>query len=338
MILSFNTSRFQSNTRKDEYSASTDPLRFLHRIISAIRAPGVVPKDFVLGVKLNAADYVLCANSSEENDEDRVLRHVKDIATWDIVDFIEVSGGTYENPGDILHSTTNPKVSWLISHSEFMTEIETAKGEPSNKREALFSRFSQRARATLLSSSTSPYTPPLGSSRPRPLILLTGGLNTSQLMTSALRNGHADLLGIGRLSVELPYLPRALRQTSGITPPSSLSTPVLSERLLELLEALIKELWTRIPDALRPGFPPLIGAGVAMAAYQVTMRRLAVTPVPVGNQITERRIAVKPKLLDVVRLWLYVAPGPGLVRLTDSTWVVVALVIVVGVLVTSMVP
>jgi 2,4-dienoyl-CoA reductase-like NADH-dependent reductase (Old Yellow Enzyme family) len=87
----------QSNKRTDAYSALTDPLHFLRRIVSAIRAPDVVPDNFILGIKLNAADYAHGASSTDG--EDRVLQHVRDIAGWNTVDFIEVSGGNYENPG-----------------------------------------------------------------------------------------------------------------------------------------------------------------------------------------------------------------------------------------------
>lgn len=77
----------------------------LQSIVSAIRTPGIVPDDFVLGIKLNAADYVSTdaaagedTSSSDIADEERVLGHVRAIASWKMVDFIEVSGGTYEDP------------------------------------------------------------------------------------------------------------------------------------------------------------------------------------------------------------------------------------------------
>lgn len=60
----------------------------------AIRAPGVVPEDFVIGVKLNSADYAGDGNLKE----DRALKHVREIGSWGLVDFIEVSGGDYEDP------------------------------------------------------------------------------------------------------------------------------------------------------------------------------------------------------------------------------------------------
>lgn len=68
----------------------------------------VVPRDFVVGVKLNGADYLdseladkrkADANRAQEH---RALEHVKNIASWQSVDFIEVSGGDYENPGTAL--------------------------------------------------------------------------------------------------------------------------------------------------------------------------------------------------------------------------------------------
>jgi 2,4-dienoyl-CoA reductase-like NADH-dependent reductase (Old Yellow Enzyme family) len=85
--------RFQTNRREDEYSVDGDnALRLLHRIVLGIRKS--VPKDFVLGIKLNAGDYV-----DGMTCQDRALDHVCTIASWNRVDFIEISGGDYENPG-----------------------------------------------------------------------------------------------------------------------------------------------------------------------------------------------------------------------------------------------
>lgn len=180
-----------------------------------------------------------------------------------------------------------------------MSEPRTTKRKSSNKREALFARFSQRARSALLSRF------PANHDKKRPLIMLTGGITTTDLMASAVSNGHADLLGIGRLSVEIPYLPRALQESAGVIPPPPTILPTISDRILSLLEALVKALWNSIPDVARPRFPQLVGSGVGMAAYQVAMRRLAVTPI---MEIPERML-VAPSLVDVIRLWIYVAPG-----------------------------
>jgi len=71
----------------------------LFRIVSSIRAK-VSRKDFVLGIKINTSDYSLSDTSkSKQQQEETAFKHVCDIVRWGIVDFIEVSGGDYENPG-----------------------------------------------------------------------------------------------------------------------------------------------------------------------------------------------------------------------------------------------
>lgn len=85
----------QSNHRTDEYSAKSDPLHFLRDVVYAIRAPGVVPDNFVVGVKLNSADYTQDAGGLSEA---RPLQHVREIGKWGLVDYIQVSGGDYEDP------------------------------------------------------------------------------------------------------------------------------------------------------------------------------------------------------------------------------------------------
>lgn len=98
---SFYLPLFQSNIRDDAYSAKHAPLHLLHRIVTAIRE--VLPRPFVLGVKLSSSDYVGAGSvqnaQAEEEAEDRALAHVVDVARWDMIDFIEISGGDYENPG-----------------------------------------------------------------------------------------------------------------------------------------------------------------------------------------------------------------------------------------------
>ena len=69
--------------------------------MTSIRA--VLPRPFVLGVKLSSSDYVGAGSvhdpRAEEEAEDRAVAHVVEVARWDMIDFIEVSGGDYENPG-----------------------------------------------------------------------------------------------------------------------------------------------------------------------------------------------------------------------------------------------
>lgn len=87
-VTPFRLTPFQTNLRADEY---TEPLRFLRQIVLAIR--DTVPRTFIVGVKLNSGDYVHGGFSEEHG-----LDHVRVISSWDKIDFIEVSGGDYEDP------------------------------------------------------------------------------------------------------------------------------------------------------------------------------------------------------------------------------------------------
>ena len=82
----------QSNRRTDEYG---EKLHLLRRIATEIREN--VPKDFVLGVKLNSADFF--DRKAVSSKDEKVLQHVRDIVSWELFDFLEISGGDYENPG-----------------------------------------------------------------------------------------------------------------------------------------------------------------------------------------------------------------------------------------------
>lgn len=91
----------QNNIREDAYSSKHAPLHLLQRIVTSIRK--VLPRPFVLGIKLNSSDHVGAGSlhdaQAEKEAEDRALGHVVDIARWGMIDFIEISGGDYENPG-----------------------------------------------------------------------------------------------------------------------------------------------------------------------------------------------------------------------------------------------
>jgi 2,4-dienoyl-CoA reductase-like NADH-dependent reductase (Old Yellow Enzyme family) len=85
----------KSNKRTDQYSCDTpvNALRLIHHIVTSIRAS--CPPDFVIGIKLNAADYVSGGAGAEE----RALSHLRHLASWQMIDFVEISGGDYEDPG-----------------------------------------------------------------------------------------------------------------------------------------------------------------------------------------------------------------------------------------------
>lgn len=82
----------QSNKRTDEYG---EKLYLLRRIVTEVRRS--VPKDFIVGVKLNSADFV--DGKAVTTSDGRPLQHVRDIVSWGLIDFMEITGGDYENPG-----------------------------------------------------------------------------------------------------------------------------------------------------------------------------------------------------------------------------------------------
>lgn len=180
--------------------------------------------------------------------------------------------------------------------------MENSAAEPS-KRQALFARFSRRALAELkIMAAASPAVP-------RPLIMLTGGLSTPELMQSALSHGHSDLLGIARLSVTSPELPRLLEQRARGRKAAQVDVKHMTFSNLNaghILESCLVSLWTRIPDRLRPQFPRLIGAGAEMASYTVAMRSLSLPPII--SEFEEH--SLQTGLAQVIHMWLYVAPGP----------------------------
>ncbi|KAF8637868.1 hypothetical protein AX17_002494 [Amanita inopinata Kibby_2008] len=263
----------KTNHRQDTFSSDADnALRLLQRIVDEIRE--AVPKDFVLGVKINSADYV-DSNTPEDDasSEERVTQHVLSIARWGKVDFIEISGGDYESP-------------------DFMA----AGGK--SRRQAFFAHFSQHIVKSLDSSP---------SDSARPLITLTGGLRTPSLLCDVVSSGHADLLGIGRGSILRPDLPLYLRQvletSKSIDDAEVWDSPFEREPDLEypafLRRRSLSWLWRRLPRI------PLIGAGVQMAWYGVQMRRLG------ASQAEALKLDYNlGSFRAVTKLWFWVSKEP----------------------------
>lgn len=104
------------NRRTDKWGGSLENrMRFLVQIYQGIRA--VVQPDFLVGLKLNSADFQ--KGGFDENDSLQVVQKMSELG----IDFIEISGGNYENP-----------------------EMLMAK-ESTKKREAFFLDYAEKARA-----------------------------------------------------------------------------------------------------------------------------------------------------------------------------------------------
>ncbi|GAA5873899.1 hypothetical protein JCM8547_008635 [Rhodosporidiobolus lusitaniae] len=228
------------NLRNDEYGGSARKrLTLLSRIIDAIRAELPQKSGFCLGVKLNSSDYVKGGLTEQD-----ALDNIKWIAEHGGVDFIEISGGSYESPEFMSTSTADLAI----------------KGPSSAAREAFFDTFSHRARWMLstLPHSTLPT--------PAPLILLTGGFRTRLGMTRALHTATkspptADLIGLGRPAAADPLLP--LRLLSPAVPASEARSPIYdSLRGVRWLKALL-------------GWIAVFGPGLDVSWHMMAMRQVA---------------------------------------------------------------
>lgn len=232
----------KTNIRQDQYSISppVNSLRMLREIVEAIRA--MMRRDFVVGVKINSADYIQAGERPSDArlqvETNRVLDHVRAIAHWGLIDFIEVSGGDYESP-------------------EFMSS------KPTTPRQAFFSHFSRMV-IEHINRDPAPSKP-----TPVPVILLTGGLRSPAHLQTALDAGHADLLGIGRGSITCPDLPVMLQKRLSY-----------GEDRVEYQSKKDTEPFACDPgDDLKPPFwlpkVGLIGASFQLAWYTVRIRSIA---------------------------------------------------------------
>ncbi|EGO29760.1 hypothetical protein SERLADRAFT_365771 [Serpula lacrymans var. lacrymans S7.9] len=250
----------ESNLRQDEFSCAPEhALHLLRRIVFSIRE--AVPPNFIVGLKINAADYAqskIGRSSTSDHgidEERRILDHVMTIARWGLVDFIEISGGDYENP-------------------DFMS----VRPFPESRRQALFARFSYQALKAIQSLPLPP-----GS---HPLVLLTGGLRTPSHLRNALAYRHAQLLGIARGSILCPHLPQLLQQSQENAFHKSDDDfehqSFAPEPRIQSGRSIFKRCIYSWTSNIR-----LVGAGMGMAWYIVAMRRLAIARIQKYGNVAE---------------------------------------------------
>ncbi|KAJ7193504.1 hypothetical protein GGX14DRAFT_588396 [Mycena pura] len=264
----------KSNIRTDEYSK--DSLRLLHRIVVKIRR--AVPPTFILGLKVNAADYSDASVAGHVSD---ALEHVRIIANWGLVDFVEISGGDYEKPDFISDSAPSA-------------------------RQALFSEFSQHA-ARAIGAMAIPRAP---------LVLLTGGLSTPAHLYAALSAKHAHLLGIGRSAVLCPNLPKLLHaqlEAADDTDPNAPFAPP-PNLCIGSSDSVVESIVRRLPRI------ELVGGGVTMAWYVVMLRRLATSNLHTNSartrSVSPRADYTVGGLGGVVWMWAWFGPELLTLRFT----------------------
>ena len=161
-----------SNRRTDRWGGALENrARLILEIVRRIRAR--LRSTFIVSIKLNSADF---QRGGFSEDDSAV------VAGWlagEGVDFIEISGGNYEQPRMIDFNRKDP--------------LAANKRESTLRREAYFLDFVPKLRARV--------------SIP---VMVTGGFRTASAMLSAVRDDGVDLIGLGRPIVIDPDAPRKL--------------------------------------------------------------------------------------------------------------------------------
>ncbi|KAG2148901.1 hypothetical protein DEU56DRAFT_729964 [Suillus clintonianus] len=173
----------RTNTRNDEYGGSlVNRAQILLEIIAAIRQEVQSPS-FIISVKLNSQDFIPEGLSAEESIMVATLLESAG------VDFIEVSGGAYEQ------TTRSPRdkvMLFFIPRSNLELTPSDCKPYTVETREGYFLDYAELLRPHLNLSK----------------IVVTGGFQTAQGMADAVSQGAADMIGLARPLTAEPFLVR----------------------------------------------------------------------------------------------------------------------------------
>jgi len=157
-----------TNRRTDQWGGSLEGrARLLHRVVCAVRTR--VGAQFAVGIKLNAGDFVSEGLGLEE------VAAVARLVSKERIDFIEISGGTFERPASFgygLPPSTARREGYFVDMARVVREAAAV-----------------------------------------PLIV-TGGFRTRDGMEAALESGACDLVGLARPLALDPGLPARLLEGS----------------------------------------------------------------------------------------------------------------------------
>lgn len=161
------------NQRTDEWGgALQNRARLLLRTVSAVRKK--VGSGFPVVVKLNSSDFQKGGFSFDD------CLAVIDWLNEEGVDFLEISGGSYEQPR-------------MMDIDGMEAPVEERKRESTKRREAYFLQFAEEAGRVA-----------------RMPLMVTGGFRSRAAMDEALGAGAADLIGLARPLCVDPDIPRKL--------------------------------------------------------------------------------------------------------------------------------
>ncbi|GLI80303.1 hypothetical protein PoHVEF18_008656 [Penicillium ochrochloron] len=212
----------------DDYGGTPEKrARFVLDILTETRK--VVPPTFAIGIKLNSADH------SSTTFEETMTQIALLVSAG--LDFLEISGGTYEDPQ--MMGYPNPT---KTSSSPNANGNGNAKSARTAAREAFFLEFAHTVRER----------------HPELVLMLTGGFRTRAGAEAAINDGACDLVGIARPAAVDPKFPLLL-----------LDEEVPDEKAVLLLE--------KAPVPWFAKWLPrnLIGAGAESTYYAGQIQRLA---------------------------------------------------------------
>lgn len=153
------------NTRHDQWGGSLENrARLLLSVVRAVRAS--VAADFIVAVKLNSSDFQKGGFSHE--DSVQVARMLE----AEGVDFIEISGGTFETPTAYQHASQK---------------------DSTKAREGYFLEYAKAIKAAIGIP-----------------LMVTGGFRSADVMNGALERQETDLIGMGRPFIVDPEFPAKL--------------------------------------------------------------------------------------------------------------------------------
>jgi 2,4-dienoyl-CoA reductase-like NADH-dependent reductase (Old Yellow Enzyme family) len=163
----------RSNQRDDRWGGALENrARMLLFTVNTVRT--MVGPAFPISVKLNSADFQ--RGGFDFDDSLQVAKWLQDAG----VDLIEISGGTYEQPK-------------LLGIEGMEAPEEQNVAASTLQREAYFVDFAKAMRAEL-----------------KMPLMVTGGFRTRSAMEQALKQGAADLIGLGRPLCYFPEGPKRL--------------------------------------------------------------------------------------------------------------------------------
>lgn len=224
--------------RTDEFGGSpAKRAEIVLRIIRAVRS--ATSKDFCIGIKMNSVDV---ASSDSLSDTMEQIKLVADCG----IDFIEVSGGTYENPKMAADGPPEEDSAPVVPTN--------AAAEKSFQREAFFLEFAKTVRETF----------------PDLVLMVTGGFRTRLGMEHALKSGGCDIVGIGRPAAVVPRLPKEI----------ILNTKDVTDEQADVSLARFQ-----MPFIVRRFGLKQVGAGVQAAYYGEQIGRMGRGLAPIDNRI-----------------------------------------------------